>query len=284
LQEYPRITDVLLSPSLDAVASDLRQVYRGRLQRFNRRVVFIKPDYVVVSDDQATGDVSAKFDWRLHIPDRRELETTADGAIYRGKKAALAVRALSPERVQYRPERGHLPFSVFNPSAPATLPPEPGVLNIEAEGASMRYVVALAPARTAAEARARGAGLRRTGGAGCVAVEIAGDLLLLRDSSAVQASQDGWSTDAAMLLVRSDGGRERLLAVQSATRVDRRGEALLTSDKPVSAAVEFNPNGIRLNAASPGPATIRLRKPDGRFAEVFVRSGQQEMVIPLDGR
>ncbi|HEY1342885.1 MAG TPA: heparinase II/III family protein [Bryobacteraceae bacterium] len=284
LDEYPRITNVLLSPSLDAVSSELRQVYRGTLRRFDRRLVFVKPDYLIVSDDLATGGPPANFDWLLHLPDRRRLRTTAEGAIYQGEKASLAIRALSPERVRYQSDEGHLPFSVFNPSAPAAVPGDPAVLHIGTEGASLRYVVVLAPARTTAEAQARSAGLHRTRGAGCDAVEIGGGLLLLRDSIVGEASYDGLSTDAAMLYVRSEGGQEHFLAVQSATKVVRGRETLLTSDKPVSVAAEFNPDGIRLSVASDSAGTIRLRKPNGRIAEVAVQSGRREVVVPLEDR
>jgi hypothetical protein len=282
LNEYPRITDVLLSPSLDAVASELHQVYGGRLRRFDRRLVFVKPDYLIVTDDLATGAAPATFDWLLHLPDRRRLEITAEGAIYSGQRAALAIRTLSPDRVQYRPGDGHLPYTVFNPLAPDTVPAAPAVLNIGAEGTSIRYIVALAPSRTADEARARSASLRRTSGAGCAAIETGGGLLLLRDSGAEEASYDGMSTDAAMLFVRSEG--RRVLAVQSATRVTRRGEALFKSDKPVSVVAEFNGDGVHLSISSDRPATIRLRKPDGRIAEVSAQSGRHEMVVPLEER
>jgi hypothetical protein len=104
----------------------------------------------------------------------------------------------------------------------------------------------------------------------------------LRDSGAEEASYDGMSTDAAMLFVRSEG--RRVLAVQSATRVTRRGEALFKSDKPVSVVAEFNGDGVHLSISSDRPATIRLRKPDGRIAEVSAQSGRHEMVVALEER
>ncbi len=54
LNDYPRITDSITSEFYDGVGSDLSSVYPDRIERYTRRMVFLKPNYFVVYDDLKT--------------------------------------------------------------------------------------------------------------------------------------------------------------------------------------------------------------------------------------
>ena len=218
LHQYPKISSVVTSMDFDAVASELQQVYRGRLERFTRRIAFIKPDYLIVYDELIPKERES-FDWLLHLPDSARIETTADTAVYTGRTASLAVRFLSPAALKLSVTNGHLPYSTFNPVAPAQVPMQPAILNAStaASAEAVRFLAALAPARTAEAARQRVSSLRRIDAPGWTGVEHNGERLLFRQSPAAQVRAfDSWTTDAEAWFLR--GEPEQPATARSARR------------------------------------------------------------------
>ena len=165
-------------------------------RRFTRRIAFIKPDYLIVYDELIPKERES-FDWLLHLPDSARIETTADTAVYTGRTASLAVRFLSPAALKLSVTNGHLPYSTFNPVAPAQVPARPAILNAStaASAETVRFLAALAPARTAEAARQRVSSLRRIDAPGWTGVEHNGERLLFRQSPAAQGRAfDSWTT------------------------------------------------------------------------------------------
>ncbi|MGH9666577.1 MAG: heparinase II/III family protein, partial [Bryobacteraceae bacterium] len=80
LNEFPRITNIVTSVGFDAVTSELRQVYRGRLKRYTRSIAFIKPDCVLVYDELDPKERET-FDWLLHVADKSRIETEGAHAL-----------------------------------------------------------------------------------------------------------------------------------------------------------------------------------------------------------
>ncbi len=130
LNAYPRITDAITSGSFDAVGSELASVYRGRLEQFSRRIVFLKPDTVVIYDDLA-GRSPATFDWLLHVKDRAKIRISRGAAVYSGAKAAMSLKTLAPDSATMDLQDGYLPYTAFAPLAPKTVPAQPGVIHIQ---------------------------------------------------------------------------------------------------------------------------------------------------------
>ncbi len=281
LHEYPRIVNVVTSADFDAVDSELQQVYRGRLKRFVRRVVFLKPDYVVVYDELVPRG-SAAFDWLLHLPDVSQVVTEADTAIYRGDTASLAVRFLSPAPLRLRVSEGHLPYTVFNPVAPAVVPLQPAVLNAStaASSGTIRFLAVLAPARSSETARRRIESLRRLDTPDWIGVELDGPVnhrLLFRKGPAAQPGEfDSWSTDAAAWSIRRELDRPQLLAGLGVTSLKRGSETWFSSERPASFAASYENGRITLNVYSAVAQTVRLHKPDGQMAQVTVEPGSHE--------
>ena len=72
-----------MSAGIDGVTSELQEVYRGVLKRFVRRIVFVKPDYVIVYDELVPSR-RASFDWLLHLPDVSRVTMEGATALYSG--------------------------------------------------------------------------------------------------------------------------------------------------------------------------------------------------------
>jgi len=285
LNQYPRITDVLLSPSVGLAASELQQVYRGRLGSYRRSILMAGSDYVVISDDLAANGAAAQFDWLLHLPDVAKVRIAGDTGWYAGPKAALAVRALAPGDAAVRVESGHIPYSVFNPLAPAAPPPNPAILVIGAREAAKetRFLVLLAPARSEPDAREFVSAARAIDVASWVGFESHGkteDLVMFRKGARGQeAAYAAWSTDAAAWLTRRGGGGDTLVAAQSATTLKRDGRILFACDKPASFAADYRTAGIELTISAAEPAKARIARADGTLAELSIPPGQHNFTV-----
>ena len=81
-------------------------VYGGRLDRFDRRILFIKPGFVVVHDLVASAGKPARFDWMLHAIAPIETDATSAAFTVPSKEASLRGRFLSPDGVDLAVTKG----------------------------------------------------------------------------------------------------------------------------------------------------------------------------------
>ncbi len=269
LNSYPRITDAVTSEFYDSVGSELESVYQNRLGRFTRRIVFVKPHYFVIFDDLVARDKPARFDWLLHLPDRSRIETQDKLAIYRGKQAALAVRAFAPEDLEVRVRVGRVPYHDFATRTPLATPAQPAFLDLATKPMqATRFLVALVPARTSAAAQAQagtmskveheqGVGIRTTRGSET-------DLVMFRAFGQRHAgpsqllAYDKWLTDAVSWSVTEASERLVLLSAHNARTVSRSGRQLFSSDKPASFAAHFDAERVRASVSAIVATQIRL--------------------------
>lgn len=270
LNSYPRILDAVATGFFDAVGADIAPVYSDRLERFTRRIVFVKPRYFVIWDELAAKGSPARFDWRLHVNDRDRFTITPGHASYRGEKAAMSVRIFEPSSPQVRVLEGHIHHSTFNPNTPKTTPPVPGILQVGSAAAqNARFLTVLAPGCTPDEAAAVTAGLRRAEGAGCAGVSGAGDLVMFRYAGARECRYQEWVADAAAWTKTAD-----VLSGELVTRIAQGAQTIFSSNRPVSFAAQLRPQSITLATVSDSPARIRIYG-----ASVEVPAGRHETTI-----
>jgi hypothetical protein len=294
LNAYPKISDAITSAFYDAVGSDLTPVYRDRLNRYTRRIVFVKPHYFVVYDDLAAQGEPAKFDWLLHLPDRARVTTASGLALYNAEKAALAVRTLAPAAATVTVRDGHLPYATFAASTPKTVPPQPAFLDFQTAqpARATQFLVALVPARTSETARSIADRMTAISGAGFVGVGVdrgaERDLLLFRSGAANEAiGYEDYAADAAVWAVTQSGARLKLFAAHQARSFARAGRRLLTSDHAISLAASYGGNVIEAAYDAAAPTTVQLftgARPtrvwlDGR--EMAMSYNQAEAMVSL---
>ena len=97
---HPRVLKAVSSADVDEIAGDATAIYPAAsgLRRFVRRLIFMKPDVLIVVDDIET-DQPRKLELRFHP--EYAFERQEDGTLLaRGKKATLRMEALTPEGVE----------------------------------------------------------------------------------------------------------------------------------------------------------------------------------------
>jgi hypothetical protein len=266
LDSRPKITDAITSEFYDAVGSDLTSVYRNRLSRYTRRVVFMKPYYFVVFDDLAANDAPANFDWLLHLPDRARITNAPGLAVYKGDKAALAVRKLMPQDAQMQVRDGRLPYGTFATTTPKTVPAQPAILDLQTakKTNAAQFLVALVPARTDSEARVVASGMTEIKSGSFVGLHAKRgaetDYVMFRadNSKNSEGSYEIWKTDANAWTVTQNKGQLKLFAVQDARSFKQSDRLYFASENPASIAASYGANGIDLAAYAATATKIRI--------------------------
>lgn len=284
LHERPRIIDTILSAEIDAATSELQQVYRRRVKRFVRRIVFVKPDYVIVYDELVPNGRAA-FDWVLHLPDISRVTMDRATALYSGSAASLAVRFLSPAALQFRVTDGHVPYTTFNPVAPAVVPAQPAILHASTSNSSeaVRFLTALIPARSPEAARRHAADLRRIEAPDWIGVERmgapSGRLLFRKNPAAQPDSFDGWITDAAAWFFRGESDRPQLLAGLGVRNLKHGNKIWFASELPACFAATYQGARAAINVYSSVAQIVQLRDASGGLRQVNVAQGSHEFTF-----
>jgi hypothetical protein len=90
------ITEFHTSDRIDYVAGEAGPAYGSRLDSFKRRILFVKPDLIVIFDTLKAPKPST-FDWMLHANSRFTIE--GQEVTVEGKVGAARIRFLAPENL-----------------------------------------------------------------------------------------------------------------------------------------------------------------------------------------
>jgi hypothetical protein len=290
LDRRPRITDATLSSFYDAVGSELASVYRGRLQTYNRRLAYIKPDYLVLFDRVRANAPSPRLTLRLHVPAKSGLTVDTAGAMttatYAGTHAALAIRPMASTRFRLNVGEGHIPYPVFASRTPEIVPPQPAYLDIATDQAAddAWFVVALVAGKDVAAATSAANGIRPVEAPGWTGFQTVSApnrefVLFSTGSASRQAEWDGWRTDAESLTAAVAGSVVRRVGAQQVRTLRHDGRALVEADQRVSVALEYDDVGIAGVISADAASRVHIAAPR---APVRVTVGGKVVDAPYD--
>ena len=77
------ILDFHTSAQFDYVAGEASRAYAGKLERFTRRILFVKPEAVLIFDTVRAPE-PASFEWRLHAPVEMDVRDQQDVRVVNG--------------------------------------------------------------------------------------------------------------------------------------------------------------------------------------------------------
>ncbi|MBT4818991.1 MAG: DUF4962 domain-containing protein, partial [Lentisphaerae bacterium] len=234
-------------------------VYEGRLKRFDRRLLFLKPGFVIVHDLVEASDGPAKLDWLLHAhtDEAFPADTAAGTFTLERKTARLNGHFLAPSDLaltvtksfdippQMPRKSVFLPWDEVQPEWTLTATPETSRQKEEfcAVMEVQRTVTTAAPAT-----------VRRIEAANAIGCELVAaygtyTVLLRKQDGTGPLSAEGVETDGdgAVVLVGKNGDVVNALAL-SATRLYVSGKELFASDTPRSWALDEGRSPALLNA------------------------------------
>ena len=251
LNRYPRISDSITSEFYDGVGSELASVYNGRLERYTRRIVFIKPYYFVVFDDIAARGPAVKANFLLHLPNREAITTSGSTAVYKGQKASLGVRWFSPFDGQLSVRDGRIPYHIFSARTPAETPLMPAYLDFASTlpSKNVNFLAAVVPAKTSREVSELTGQMFQLTGENMIGIRCergsATDLVMFRTAAESMLIREGeWSANASVLTVTHKGSALQMLAAQHARSVTNGKRLMFSAETPASIAAIYNSDQI----------------------------------------
>lgn len=105
---FGRITAEDLQPGADYVAGEAAEAYVGKLRRYVRHVVFVKPDLVLIVDE-AVADQPRQFAWMLHALVPFEVEMRQQRLRIERERAGAYIHYLAPSPLRMRQREGYTP-------------------------------------------------------------------------------------------------------------------------------------------------------------------------------
>ncbi len=241
---------------------DATPAYEGRLKRFHRHVLFLRPDaFVMVDDLAAPKPVSAE--WRLHARNQIAVDEAAHTAAIASGDARLTVRFVEPKALTFA-QTDKFPIPPHRPNSPnqwhLTVTPAQ-------KSASPLFVTVLHAWRAA-----RGEGafqVRPVASGGFRGVEIgrkAGRALAcvrLADSKGGPTRTSGVLTDAQALVIRRGSDWRALtgFAAYHARTVQARASTIMNASAPISASGQYGRREARIQIESDTAATCSLYLP-----------------------
>jgi hypothetical protein len=90
-------------------SGDATEAYGGRLERFHRHVLFLRPDYFVIIDDLETSGSLSTFQWLLHSPSEIRVDQSNHIMENRAGNVRLTSRFLVPDDIEFTQHTGFTP-------------------------------------------------------------------------------------------------------------------------------------------------------------------------------
>ena len=189
------------SEAFDFVSGEAGPAYRGKLERFTRSILFVKPELIVIYD-RLEAPKPSTFDWWLHSPTKMAVAGQGDIRVANGK-AACRVSFLAPAGLE---------LSLTDKFDP---PPRPRVKLVEwhltahtTKRATRQEFVALIRPHRVGESPPTGASLRETEGGYALEAALAKGrvVVLLRKGDHGAVRFGDLAAEADVAAVRFDEG------------------------------------------------------------------------------
>ena len=99
--------DIGADRMVDVAVGDATEAYGGKLQKFLRTLVFVKPDLLLVFD-QIAAYQPCFLEWLFHFPPQGTVRGDDQEMTLSLRKAALTLRRVSVPKIVSNPDKGHL--------------------------------------------------------------------------------------------------------------------------------------------------------------------------------
>lgn len=260
-----KVTAFFNTPGCCVFTGDAGQAYGDLLDRFDRTVVFIRPDVWVVHD-VARAPKPSRFTWTLNTFEPADIDPEARSMVVRQREQRLAVHHLAPDRLDYA-QNNDRPFPMKTRAFTRFTEAFPQQWNIRvttpdrnAEG----RILSVLNAYDEADGPVAG-GFTRIEVDDTLGVRYGrnglGELVLFAAGPGTGISAGGVVSDGDVVALSLQDGHPVRWLVLNGSRLEHDGTLLWQSDVPcnVSFDTDTSAASAQLCLSAPGPVDGRLR-------------------------
>ncbi len=250
-----RIAGFITTPRIDYTCGDATRAYGGRLDRFLRHVIFLRPNCFVMIDDLHAPKAST-YQWLLHSVEKMDVDEQANRAVISKGDARLSATWVWPDKLDFSQTDQ---FSV----APANGMPNQWHLTASTTNASrsQQFVTVLHPYKANNASQPL---IERIEVPGAIGVRLSQD----GSTDTVVLNKLGGpiaglpvKSDAHIVSVREEVGKVTCMLIQAGSYFTYREESV-RSDAPVNLVMDQTKSMRSLVSQSEGPARIEIAVPE----------------------
>ena len=113
-----KIIDYIENGNYVYTAGDATDAYGGRLEKFHRHVLFVRPGYFVIIDDLQSSGQESTYQWLLHTTNAMQVDENSNAVISTSGDARLTARFLTPGNLEFKQHTGFDPRVINAETAP----------------------------------------------------------------------------------------------------------------------------------------------------------------------
>ena len=232
------VTGFLSTGFYDMVEGSAADAYPGTLQKFQRMIVFMKPDYFLLFDLVQSSAGSVEFDSLFHTLGASSIHVTGDTVTYSQDGVVLHQKVLAPAGFTYKILQGK-PIAVQGVDKPTSYisiaPP------LKATGAQFLHVLYPLPAGSPLPA------ISKVTAGGVQGARISRDdrtETILFNPAHAQAELEGIGSDARQFLVVNTTTELKQTALTEGRTLTRFGRTLFSAGAPATMALRYSSGAI----------------------------------------
>ena len=237
-------------------------VYNGLLNQFQRRLLFLKPDIVIVHDRVNAVKKAVQSDWLLHTVG--EIQTAGEAFSFQVGQASLSGKVVSGEPTPLSVETGYpadaQPVDRYStrPSPPERTPLEYHLHAKPPAGPDQEILVAMRVTKGEPKPLEAKPVPVEHGIGTSIFTREEHVLVLSRTEPGGDLGSDRLATDGQMLAYSSRSGNPELFLMVDGTYLTESGTVQVRSSNPATIALERSPIGFRLDINASQPTTITV--------------------------
>lgn len=280
-----RIVRFFDTPHYCLFTGDARDAYEGRLEAFDRTIVFIRPD-IWILHDSVRAPRPSRFTWTLNTFEAADIHPDQRKMVVKQRNQRLDVHHVTPEKLDYT-QNNDRPFPMRTRAFTRFTEAFPQQWNIRVtttEVSEDGRILSLLHAYDEAGGPGIG-GISEIRNGDTLGVRYekgdAVDLTLFRGTSGDPISAERIESDAEVISLRLENGRPVRYLVQNGMYLRLDGEVLWQSDGPCGAAVSLDLDSTATQVAINGTAGGTISLPTDRRPRTALLAPPNR---PSDGR
>jgi hypothetical protein len=263
-------------------------MYNGLLKKWKRKILFIKPDFVIIDDQLQASKKPVKIDWLLHAVAPFKINKAEQKFNFTSGKAKLTGRILSPEKLDFKVVYGYpvLPVTTHNnkPVPEDKLAKEWALYATAKALLQDDFLTAMRIEKIAKDAKTRTAfaRLKVTNGIGAkITTEKSRIVVIFRNSkSKNNMLTEGLECNGDVAYIKTDLNENLISAgAVNATSLRFNGLDIMKADKRVNLSLEINKDGVIADISAKTKATCKVSYKSGESTRFKVGARKQQFIV-----
>lgn len=256
-----RIAEAVFSDKLDYACGDATVAYGGKLDKFLRHVLFMRPGYFILVDELTAPEAST-FDWLLHAWEEMDVDSEARRVTTKRGDARLLTQFVSPVNLEFSQTDQ---FSAPTTNNPSLADQWHLTASTTAPSRERHFVTVLCPYKAEEEGNLPEIELLTAPGASGVTVSsgTSRDTVILNLLDSPMAGV-GIRSDARLVAAREEGGRRTVVFMQGGKFVDDE----ISASSPVTLTMEIASTGRTISLSTKEAVEIRVKMEEPRRVEL----------------